>query len=373
MFFLIFKMEDVGGSLIAFGIGAIAAASATLTLCSILAFLVVPRWIGNVRGTVESIAAAITAAGRAHVAGKSDVAATEMGRATIEAAAWYANVRTRHFVSQSAIALVVAFGGIVGSALLITQNSLLKDQNLKLDYQTKLLNQQNVTAEAQRRAALTAELFDVLKDVAREVQSTQNGVLTEGLINRILVLSRAAQPYYYVRYSNPKDGEQTRAEIIKLPLSPERGQLLLGLLANRVTLKPLADAGVVFEYADLRETSLSSADLTGVSLSFADFSYAHLIRIKFERASLFNAIFRGAEVYNCSFGGHIPSGSIDFRDARLLRSKFAKSMPKALLDGAYIGKLTPQGTTDEPDGIDFSGYERQNEGLWVRLRKKTDN
>jgi hypothetical protein len=112
---------------------------------------------------------------------------------------WYSTPAVRRWSIQAAIALLLALGGLVGSALLVRQIALLREQNLKLEAQTTLLREQNgkldqqtITAEAQRRAALSAEAFALIHAIGAEAQS-------RSVIARVVALTRAATPFYYVR------------------------------------------------------------------------------------------------------------------------------------------------------------------------------
>lgn len=288
------------------------------------------------------------------------------GLAVSEASIWYLGVRVRHSLSQVALGLLVAFGGIVGSALLITQNSLLREQNIKLDQQTNLLSQQNVTSEAQRRSALLSELFDVLKDVAEDNPRAKEGSLSPGLVSRINVLTHAAQPYFYVRYQKPLNSDgPARASVIENPLSPERGQLLIGLIANGVSLRQLTRA--VFDFADLRNVQLAGADLSRVGLAYADFTGANLTRVNFESANLLNAHFNAAQIMGSSFKNLLPTGGyIDFQSAMILRSTFDSKQENLRLSRAIVGRVDGP-SDDDPVGLDTTGYKRVIDGRYVRL------
>jgi len=262
-----------------------------------IGYWLLAKFVGGVEGTLAEITNETAAA--AHAASQNDtpMAVEHTGRAIKEAIAWYAPRAARRFVIQTTLGLLLAFGGLIGTGLLFRQTLLLSAQNEKIDSQIDLLIDQNhkidlqtVTAEAQRRGGLTSELFSIMQEVTKLPKQEP---LSQPLIARIVAFSRAAQPYFTVVV--PWDeGPPRRA---KMALSPERGQLLAGMVLSGVDLKGLLESGPNFQLADLSEANLSSAKLATVRLSIANLTYADLSNADLSVANLSAANLSSADLY----------------------------------------------------------------------------
>lgn len=263
----------------------------------------VNRFAENANGSLNKFVVEIIAATRAASERNSHDAAAHAERASLEAIAWYGPIVARRWLVQTALALLVAFGGMVGTALLFRQIVLLNEQNKKLEQQTILLKEQNekidlqtVTAEAQRRSVLTTELLSILKEVADASQERKQ--ISATLKSRIIAFSRAATPYWTVEI--PADRPSVKIPILaRRARSPERGQLLVGLAAAGVDFRQLDEA--VFEGADLRRAPLRRAKLIGVQLNGADLSYAELNDADLSKAQLVDADLSFSILLGASF------------------------------------------------------------------------
>ena len=102
--------------------------------------------------------------------------------------------------------------------------------------------------------------------------------LSDETINRIASLSHSFKPYYYM------DGDT----LIGIPLSPERGQLLIALSGNDLKEKDIEKT--------LDRSKFINSDLKGANLKGADLRGADLIGSNLIHASLEGADLRGADL-----------------------------------------------------------------------------
>jgi uncharacterized protein YjbI with pentapeptide repeats len=168
--------------------------------------------------------------------------------------------------------LVLVVGSVAASAVLIAQTVIMYRQNEILSAQTTLSTAQSVlmrdaalAADAQRFLPLYPELTQLLNDMnelgrsSSSVPEFQTVPLPDPLASRIVTLSRAFRPYWYIdSFSTASDLRDGNVQTTKLPmvfLSPERGLLLKALLGNRLDVRNLTSAD--FSYADMRGTEIS--------------------------------------------------------------------------------------------------------------------
>lgn len=332
----------------------------TLALAIPLTLLIIRRLLRRIEGSLSVVVQRSSQTARAYLEGRPTDAFAHAEVLVQEGIAWYAPIAARRFVVQSTLALLVAVGGLVGTTLLFRQNSLLKEQNEKLDKQNEKTDFQIITAEAQRRADLTAELFAILRQV--EDLTSQSGaryelskvcvnryaaddpirnpnmvdgcasdakkmlVLPPGLTGRIRALAASATPHFTVQISR---GESWVFSTSGKPLSRQRGQLLIGLAASGVDFAKL---GADFRYADVSDANLDDANLSGIRADGANFSGSTL-----ERAILKNASLRDVNFYRAKLIG------TDARDSSLSNADFSSS------------KL---------DFVDFGGSTLENVGFY---------
>jgi hypothetical protein len=352
----------------------------------------VRRFLVNARGTLDGVIERAGEAARAINDKDPSTATKNIEQALLEVAAWYAPIAARRWIVQTALALLVAFGGLIGTALLFRQTvilgqqtSLLSYQNGKLKEQTELLQEQNqkidlqtITNEAQRRGTLTTELFQIMQIISA-MDDTQE--LSAGVAARISAFSQSAVPYWTIELAENSKGTMMVRRASRRR-SPERGQLLVGLAT--AGFKRAGRLRGIFDDADVRGTELNQASLFGTrmvradfsnskiyesdlmsirateidfsgseirksklseaGLSGANFSEATLDEVDFSVATLSNAIFRCrdlaanfffANLESASFRGSTIDSRTDFRNANLMFANF---------DGV-----------DLPQGMDFSG------------------
>src|SRR5262249_19883952 len=147
------------------------------------------------------------------------------------------------------------------------------------------LDQQILSSESQRRSAYSTELFSILKDVADQKPVANKGTLSPELIARIVVLTRSAAPFYYIDNSN------NGLFKIDKPLSPERGQLLVGLLKSGVDMASIIEAKADFRASDLRAADLDGAVLPKIDLSSSNLAGANISDAQLQGSTLVQADF----------------------------------------------------------------------------------
>jgi Pentapeptide repeats (8 copies) len=308
-----------------------------------LVALAIHRFLKGAKGTLEQVIQEVSASAQAVAQKDVSTSVARAERAVLAALAWYAPVATRRWIVRTALGLLVAFGGLVGTALLFRQTVLLGEQNRKLIEQIDLLKDQNikldlqtVTAEAQRRAGLAPELFSILQEGSKQLKgkaSPESPVaLTEELAARIVAFSRSANPYWTIELDGrrvPRLADRAR--------SPERGQLLTGLVLIGADLRPLVKKGAQFVASDLREANLKGAKLNYIDLQEADLRGADI-----SSADLRDARFVNADL-SCSADN--PSKCSDLALAQLEAANFSQ----ANLTGARLAQARVGCRTDGPD------------------------
>jgi uncharacterized protein YjbI with pentapeptide repeats len=291
---------------------------AALVLVVPLTWWGVRRFIKGARGTLEQVAGEAISATRAASKGNAEDAADHTERAVREVLAWYGPIAARRWVVQTSLALLVGFGGLIGTAMLFRQTILLREQTELLNKQNEKLDLQTITAEAQRRGGLAAELFAILQAVslihveAAGTTPSQRAAeqIPRGLKARIVALSRAATPYRIIEVrEDTADGGMLEPKLADRARSPERGQLLVGLMLAGVDIP--AVKGVTFGGADLRGADLTGANLTNTDLFGADLFEADLFESNLRNAQLVNAILTGANLSGADLA------DANLRDARL--------------------------------------------------------
>lgn len=165
------------------------------------------------------------------------------------------------------------------------QTYYLKKQNEKIDYQNRRIEQQTYLQEAERRSSLVFLFDNVLDKIDEELKRNPGGArtLSPQLVGRIVALSKALKPYKYLENDS----------ITARYTSPERGQLLLSLMASKLhpatldQIFALAD----FSYADLQDVNLDGAYLRKIKLH-----HSTLIRLSIVGADLTDADLSHSEM-----------------------------------------------------------------------------
>jgi len=194
----------------------------------------------------------------------------------------------------SRIGILVFLLLLIPMILLYRQNMLINYQNYSFEKQNQMIDVQTELMEADRRSSLIFLLSNTLDKIDEELK-VDGGLnfknqksLSPPLIGRISALSYSFKPYKY--YENGKLND--------VPLSPERGQLLIALVnsnLNSSTYKKIFELSN-FSHCDLQGVNLSNADLNGINLSNSDLSKADLSNANLINANLVNCNFKNTNL-----------------------------------------------------------------------------
>ncbi len=270
--------------------------------------------------------------------------------------------RLRNWWWQWILGIFVAIGGLMGTILLMNQNELLEAQNIKIDSQTNLMQKQTELAqqqmslsEASRRSALVVLMSNIMDKVDREIESQQKRLsfkqkekreykLSKSLIGQIAALSHSFKPYRYM------EGDS----LIKQPLSPERGQLLITITLlplDTFTLKKIYQT-TTLQNADLQNAFLAGTYLSGAYLIGADLSGAHLIKANLSGAYLIETNLSEAYLIGAYLSGADLSGA-DLSGADLSGANLSgANLSGANLSGAHLIETNLSGA--DLSGADLS-------------------
>jgi hypothetical protein len=116
------------------------------------------------------------------VAGNQQLAvasATDLLRALLARHAW---LSTRRWMLATLIGMMAAFAGLATAALMAKQNSLLQDQNAKLEVQTKLIAAQNASIALQTRIAEQQATPQITLTAVQRKESGENTVSQDKIV-----------------------------------------------------------------------------------------------------------------------------------------------------------------------------------------------
>ena len=168
-------------------------------------------------------------------------------------------------------------------SLALLQTYYLKKQNDKLDIQNDRIEQQTFLQEAERRSSLVFLFDNILAKMDEELRQNPRRELSPQLVGRIVALTKALKPYRYL------EGDTITSRMS----SPERGQVLISLLASKLHPNTYAQ---IFLQSDFSYAILQNANLDGAPLRHINLSNAVLQNISLTGADLRNANLQGAEL-----------------------------------------------------------------------------
>lgn len=187
----------------------------------------------------------------------------------------------RRLTRVGAITLLIALAPLTMAVL---QTYYLKKQNDKFDIQNERIEQQTFLQEAERRSSLVFLFDNVLDKIDEELRiNPGRRELSPQLIGRIVALTKALKPYRYL------EGDTITSRMT----SPERGQVLLSLLASKLHPNTYDQ---IFVLADFSYSTLSNVNLDGAYLRNINLAHAVLESVSLTGADLRNANFEGAEL-----------------------------------------------------------------------------
>lgn len=213
------------------------------------------------------------------------------------------NLASQIIIRFTRIGLLTLLIASIPTILLYKQNQLLEQQNNRLTQQTYL-------QEAERRSSLVFLFSNIMNSIDQELKDDydNNGKrdLSPQLIGRIISISSRLKPYRFLENGN----------LIETEISPERGQLLISLLAS--DLDPNVRDKLFFR------SDFSYADLKGANLSRANMSYLNLNNSNLEDADLSFSVMNGGNCQNCNFRNANLRG-IDVTENNFTGSEFSGS------------------------------------------------
>ncbi len=222
----------------------------------------------------------------------------------------------RRLTRVGVITLLIALAPL---SMAVLQTYYLKKQNEKFDIQNERIEQQTLLQEAERRSSLVFLFDNVLNKIDEELRlNPGRRELSPQLIGRIVALTKALKPYRYL------EGDTITSRMT----SPERGQVLLSLLASKLNPNTYDQ---IFLLADFSYTTLSNVNLDGAYLRNVNLAHSVLESVSLTGADLKNANFEEAEITDAHVqftGPKARPAHFDFANfykARLANSDFGGS------------------------------------------------
>lgn len=217
--------------------------------------------------------------------------------------------------------LLFVVGG--GLFLLLMFQAQLTHRGNQLTSQQLIVRKMEALNEAARQQEHGRMISSTLEAISRRLASGSS--FCEADIQDLQRLSDRCLPYYYL----VEDSLSSRK------LSPERAQLLVGILALHLPdslMIPTLEA-VSFAYADLTDMTLEEQNLMGIDLRKASL----------ERANLRNSKLRGADLREASLRYAILDGvDLTKADARRADMSWASLHVSTITEGNFDGITGPQ-------------------------------
>ncbi len=232
------------------------------------------------------------------------------------------------FMRVTRIGVYLILTSLLPTLFLLFQVYYLRNQNELITIQNRRAQEQTHLQEADRRSMMTGVLDDMIKEVTTEGYRN-NGKISKVSSTRLIALSKILKPYNYLEND----------QLIKKPLSPERGYLLLSLLESNLDLGIILDnntresllSQIDFSFAELKNASLTSLDLNSIfldnaNLNTSNFTKSTFIKASFINASLVDVNFYKSDILRC-----------DFSKADLTGASFAdSSLNQVIFDNAIL-------------------------------------
>lgn len=216
---------------------------------------------------------------------KAFIEFSDTGKVTKDTLADLSTNLIKRFTRIGLFTFIIA---IIPILILVIQTVLLYNQNAKIDIQNERIETQNFRVEQQthlaegaRRSTQMFIMGEVLKDINDELKGKPKGkrTLSKTLHGRIQALAAAMKPYRYL------EGDS----LIKESISPERGQLLISLLAADIDSISFLENVLKkcdFSKSDLRKTNLRAKNLSYANLDNANLNLAILDDVNLSETKL---------------------------------------------------------------------------------------
>lgn len=237
--------------------------------------------------------------------------------------AYLAYRRSRRFILNLFVSIILGLFGFVGTILLLQQNKLLVKQN-------DLVKEQSYLAEASRRSSLVFLMSNIMDKVDEELKGSSDSLyhssrnLSQITIGRLAALSQSMKPINYLKAD----------AIINKALSPERGQLLISIANSQfdtIGTYQKIYTSCNFERSDLESAELRSMFLKGVRLKNGNLKGADLSRSELRSAYLLEADLSEAIILDANLR-HAHLARANLSQAKL----FGSSLLYANLSGANL-------------------------------------
>lgn len=215
------------------------------------------------------------------------------------------------------IAIFLVSGGLLVFTLLSRSKHEFKEQLIQKKAE---FLQEQALIHAMQQANLGSAMESLFGQIQAEIASN-NGKLSSSTIDEVARISQSFEPYAYFQ----EDSLTTRK------FSPERGQLLLFLIASNMDTASFNQTilQTTFAGADLEGAHLSGLNLRGINLMGANLRDAILNEVDLHDSDLRGAILWGAQLRGADLKG------IDMRRADVRWAELAEaSLRSAHLDGA---------------------------------------
>ena len=258
---------------------------------------------------------------------------------------------------------------VIPLLVLSVQTYILNTQNTLLLYQNNRLDQQVNLEEGSRRSSLVFLMSNLMDKIGEEAnQPNNNGRLSESLISRIISLSQAFRPYRYLEND----------QLIKQPLSPERGQLLLSLINSNLSIEVYQKifSKANFSYSDLpganlvdaflREINLQYANLEGTNLQGADLDYANISFANLQNSDFKNATLNSSRLVQANLSG-ANLEDVEMRNGHMMKANlsnafFGGDFSNTSLRGIIVDNLTFK-------FVELDGAKIQDINVLIELEK----
>jgi len=251
------------------------------------------------------------------------------------------------------ILIVLACGLVAGYASLAFKSAIETNAHIA----ELAMQRSSALVEAERRSGQAAILAQVITTAELEVTSSPTRSLSDDSIDKIAAISYSLKPYHRL-------SEDT---LSSLPLSPERGEILVLLSALNIDTNSLrsiylrtsfegadlTDAnlrGAYLRDIDLQHASLKNANLDGVELSGANLTGAHLWGISLNNSRCIGTKFRRCNMQWAELNNSVLTHA-DFSSSNLSSSKLRNSdldhalIEWAVLDDAFLDNSKVRGVS----------------------------
>lgn len=223
------------------------------------------------------------------------------------------NSTKSHSTKRIFITSLILLGGVVGSFFIYQKIQFSKNQ-IQNQIQSNII--QSKLLESKRKSNAMILMNNLFDNIDNELKNNPSRKLSKSIIERVKILSSSFEPNHFY------EGDSLSTEV----LSPERGLLLLGLLALDIDSSSFNQIKnkTTFLAADLRKVDLSDKDLSGMDLKNANLKDANLSGTNFNKANLTDANLWGANLKEAKLEETILN-RVDLRWADLVKANFTKA------------------------------------------------